>query len=67
MATISSILFKHHQKVDGSYNVKIRTYHKGEKKYIDTKYFLTDKQLTKAFGIKDTFVKIGGHQSCRLL
>lgn len=59
MATISPIVFEHHQKVDGSYNVKIRIYHKGEKKYIDTEYFVTGKQLTKDLTIKDSFINKG--------
>ena len=59
MSTVSPKVYKHHQKADGSYNIKIRIYHRGEKKYIDTEYFLTDKQLTKELMIKDPFIKKG--------
>jgi hypothetical protein len=56
MATICSAIFKHHLKSDGSYNVKIRIYHKKEKRYIDTIHFVSGKQLTKDLSIKDPFI-----------
>lgn len=61
MATVSAKVYEHHKKTDGTYNVKIRVYHKGEKKFIDTPHFLSLKQLTKVkgkkeFNIKDPFV-----------
>lgn len=56
MASVSAKIFEHHKKADGTYNVKIRVYHKGERKYIDTAHYLVRKQLTKDFKIKDPFV-----------
>lgn len=61
MATVSAKVYEHHKKVDGTYNVKIGIYHKGEKKFIDTPHFLSLKQRTKVkgkkeFKIKDPFV-----------
>lgn len=56
MATVSAKIFEHHKKADGTYNVKIRVYHKGERKYIDTTHFVVRKQLTKDLKIKDPFV-----------
>ncbi|WP_343557599.1 site-specific integrase [Sphingobacterium sp.] len=61
MATVSAKVYEHHKKADGTYNVKIRVYHKEEKKFIDTPHFLSLKQLTKVkgkkeFNIKDPFV-----------
>lgn len=56
MATVSAKIFEHHKKADGTYNVKIRVYHKGDRKYIDTTHFVVRKQLTKDFKIKDPFV-----------
>jgi len=32
MATVSAKVYEHHKKADGTYNVKIRVYHKEEKK-----------------------------------
>jgi len=43
MATISSKVFRHHKKADGTYNVKICIYHKKERVYIDTVHYLTEK------------------------
>jgi hypothetical protein len=56
MATVCAKVFKHHQKTDGTYNVKIRVYHKSEPKWIDTTHYVTDKQLSKKLIIKDPFV-----------
>lgn len=39
MATIAWVVFKHHKKADGTYNPKIRVYHKGTTAYISTPIF----------------------------
>ncbi|MDB5154686.1 MAG: Phage integrase SAM-like protein [Mucilaginibacter sp.] len=56
MATVCSTIFKHHLKTDGSYNVKIRVFHKKERRYIDTVHYVSNKQLTKDLSIKDPFI-----------
>lgn len=33
MATVAAVVFEHHEKQDGTYNVKIRIYHKSEAAY----------------------------------
>jgi hypothetical protein len=53
MTTISSKVFQHHRKADGTYNVKICIYHQKERVYIDTAHYVTDKKLTSIFTIKD--------------
>jgi ATP-binding cassette subfamily B protein len=58
MATVGIKIFKHHKKVDGTINVKIRVSHKGEKKYIDTPHFVIDKQLTTKYTLKDATLKL---------
>jgi len=57
MATVAAVVFKHHEKGDGTFNVKIRVYHNQGIKYIDTTHFPTSNQLTKSLGIKDPFIK----------
>lgn len=57
MATVGIKIHKHHKKADGTYNVKIRVAHKGEKKYIDTPHFVVDKQLTAKCTLKDATLK----------
>lgn len=62
MATVDAKVFVHHYKNDGTYNVKIRLYHKSLTRFIDTSHYLCDKQLkvhpkNKAeLLIKDPFV-----------
>lgn len=53
MATVAIKIHKHHKKADGTYNVKIRVTHKGEKKYIDTPHYVVEKQLTSKLRLKD--------------
>ncbi|MBC6111175.1 phage integrase SAM-like domain-containing protein [Pedobacter fastidiosus] len=63
MATVDAKVYVHHYKSDGTCNVKIKVYHKGQHRFIDTSHYLCDKQLKKhpenkgEFVIKDSFVK----------
>jgi integrase len=54
--TVAAVVFEHHGKNDGTYNVKIRVYHKFEKKYLDTSHFVSKRQLDAKFNIKDKFL-----------
>lgn len=56
MATISAKIYKHHKKADGTYNVKVCIFHKGQRRYINTNHYLIGKQLTSKFKIKDKFI-----------
>lgn len=56
MATVKAVVLSHHKKADGTYNVKIRVFHKGEKRFIDTEHFVGPKQLTAKRQIKDQFL-----------
>lgn len=52
MATFKAMVFPHHLKEDGTYNVKIRVTHKGKQAYNDTQYYVTAKQIKKVSGRK---------------
>lgn len=56
MATVKAVVLGHHKKADGTYNVKIRVFHKGEKRFIDTEHYVGAKQLTATRQIKDQFL-----------
>jgi len=56
MATVSAVVYDHHKKKDGTYNVKIRIYHKGVRRLIDTSHYVSQKQLDTKLNIKDKFV-----------
>ncbi|TKC62419.1 recombinase [Pedobacter hiemivivus] len=56
MATVSAKIYSHHTRNDGTFNVKICVYHKGDRKFFDTNHFLAAKQLTPEFKIKDKFI-----------
>ena len=50
------MVYDYHKKADGTYNVKIRVFHKKERKLIDTSHFVSEKQLDSKFRIKDKFL-----------
>lgn len=56
MATFCALIRPTEQKKDGTWNVKIRLTHKRAVKYIATPFFVTKKQLTKSFKIKDATI-----------
>lgn len=56
MATVSAVVYDYHKKADGTYNVKIRVFHKKQRKLIDTTHFVSEKQLDSKFRIKDKFL-----------
>ena len=45
MATVEAKVYSHHQKKDGTYNIKIRVYHRKETKFIDTEHYLSGKKV----------------------
>ena len=56
MATFGIRVFKHHEKKDGTFNVKIRITQERRSAYIDTSHFVTAKMLSKNYEVKDTFI-----------
>ena len=56
MATVGAKIFEHHEKNDGTFNIKYIVYHKGERRHIDSPHFVSKRQLTKDFEIKDKLV-----------
>ena len=53
MATVSAKIFEHHEKADGTFNVKYIVYHQGERRHIDSPHFVSKRQITKELEIKD--------------
>jgi integrase len=56
MATVSAKVFAHHQKLDGTFNVKICLYHKRVRKYKDTVHYVSKRQIDGNYNIKDKFL-----------
>jgi len=56
MATIKAVVFKHHKKEDGTFNVKIRVTHNREKAYISTPFFVVKSELNRKYEIVDDIV-----------
>jgi hypothetical protein len=50
--TFKAVVFQHHKKQDGTYNVKIRVTHKRVKRFLPTNIFITKEDLTRGFKIK---------------
>jgi len=47
MATVEAKVFAHHYKNDGTYNVKIRVFHKDKFRFIDTQHYVSKNQVKK--------------------
>ena len=56
MASFSISILKHQKRSDGKYPVSIRMTHKRSALYIKTDYYVGDKQIDKAFNLKDRFL-----------
>lgn len=56
MATLRIVVLKNDKKQDGTYPVNIRLTHQKISKYIQTKYYVTNKQINKKFEIIDSFL-----------
>jgi integrase len=53
MATFKAIVYKHHRKADGTYNVKIRVTHKKVKRNLATNIMVDDSDITRSMRIKN--------------
>lgn len=51
--TFKAVVYAHHKKEDGTYNVKIRVTHRRQKRHISTNVFVTSKDLTRGLKIKN--------------
>jgi integrase len=53
MATFKALVYKHHRKADGTYNVKIRVTHKQVKRNLATNVMVDDGDVTRSMKIKN--------------
>lgn len=54
--TFKAVVYAHHKKADGTYNVKIRLTHNRAKRHISTNVFVTAQDLTRGLKIKNAQV-----------
>lgn len=54
--TFKAVVYAHHRKSDGTYNVKIRVIHNRQKRHIPTNIFVTAKELTRGLKVKDAAI-----------
>ena len=48
MATFKAEVYAHQKKQDGTWNIKIRVFHNGRKRYIATSWYVTREDLTRS-------------------
>lgn len=53
MATFKAEVYAHQKKQDGTWNIKIRVFHNGRKKYIPTSWYVTKEDLTRSLKLKN--------------
>ncbi len=54
--TFKAVVYAHHKKEDGTYNVKIRVTHNRQKRHISTNILVTAKDLTRGLKIKNAAI-----------
>lgn len=54
--TFKAVVYAHHRKEDGTYNVKIRVTHNRKRKHLPTSIFVTKEDLTRGLKIKNAQV-----------
>lgn len=54
--TFKAVVYAHHKKEDGTYNVKIRVTHNRKRKHLPTSIFVTKEDLTRGLKIKNAQV-----------
>ncbi len=54
--TFKAVVYAHHKKEDGTYNVKIRITHNRQKRHVATNVFVTAKDLTRGLKIKNAAI-----------
>ena len=57
MATFKAEVYAHQKKKDGTYNIKIRVTHNGEKRYLATPYFIYKEDITSPPAIVSTYAQ----------
>ncbi|MDR1129943.1 MAG: site-specific integrase [Prevotellaceae bacterium] len=53
MATFKAVIYRHHKRSDGTYNVKIRLTHKRVRRHISTNIYVGKEDITKGLKIKN--------------
>ncbi len=53
MATFKAEVYAHQKKQDGTWNIKIRVFHNGRKRYIATSWYVTREDLTRSLKLKN--------------
>lgn len=59
MAKVKAVIYEQFKQADGTYNVKIKVYHKQTRRFIDTAYVVAPRQMTRELVIKDKFILNG--------
>ena len=54
--TFKAVVYAHHKKADGTYNVKVRVTHNRVKRHIATNVFVKREDLTRGYKIKNQHV-----------
>lgn len=56
MATVNAVVYEQFKRADGTYNVKIKVFHKKNRRFIDTPHFVTPKQMNKELNVTDKHI-----------
>lgn len=56
MATVNAVVYEQFKRADGTYNVKIKVFHKKNRRFIETPHFLTPKQMNNELRVTEKHI-----------
>jgi integrase len=58
MARVSAVIYKQFKRNDGTYNVRIKVFHKNERRLMPTAHYISERHLNLNFEIKDPTINL---------
>jgi integrase len=58
MARVSAVIYKQYRRSDGTYNVKIKVFHKNERRLMSTVHYISERHLNSNLEIKDPEINL---------
>ncbi|MDB5141165.1 MAG: recombinase [Mucilaginibacter sp.] len=58
MARVSAVIYKQFRRSDGTYNVRIKVFHKNERRLMSTAHYISERNLSSNLEIKDPTINL---------
>jgi integrase len=58
MARVSAVIYKQFRRSDGTYNIRIKVFHKNERRLMSTAHYISERNLSSNLEIKDPTINL---------